>query len=932
MAVQTLKIIQHNVRAWTHNRRNELYNIYRTEDPDLILINSHGRKTEEKIKIFNYTTYQVNYREEANDGAAIAIKKHIPHEIIDNLEENYLAMTIQTTLGPVCIATGYQPPRRPRIPIQNIINITRRNMPVYFLGDLNARHQIFNHRTRNASGRMLHDLIQEGRLTHLGPDFQTFISGANSGTPDVILGHTRNFHNIHIKPGSITTSDHLPVIMKISTSPIQTPVPPRYNLKHANWEAFQADLTNTPAISLHRKPAIEINAHMENWFSTVTTAMEKHIPRTRHKTLPHPRLSDETRNIQAQYTTLQRQAQENQWTRERRHRFTVLQTQLQQICKQEQEAHWDSLIANTEAEYSDPAKFWRNIKRLLGNDQQHIPYIEDDQGNKYHKEADQEREFRRFWSKIYEISEEENRDFCQETQNTVEEYLHQHAEEYSPYDTIDLTRLTNDNQLIKPISLTVIAQTIKQFKNKKAPGISRINKEILAKLPENILKNLQEILNASLSAGLFPDKFKTAILKFIPKGNKKTTKVQNHRPISLLEAVGKTYEKIVNDRLRTYQETNELNNPHQHSYRKRRGTHTALALLYEEIAVSQRNKEQCNIVLRDVAKAFDKVYHAGLKYKIAHMNIPRCFKALLCNFLDDRSAKIQIGHHLGEEFQLKSGVPQGSCLSPTLYNLYVADLGTLRNGNYIQYADDITQIIRYEGRSKEMCKRKTEAAIEEVNKYEQKWKIKTNVTKFQILHPSNTKPRNIEKDGRNIHFTREARVLGLKLNRTGFQVHINERKRLAQVALGKIKRFRKMQPRTKLHLYKAMVAPHLTYPPVPLNIIAHTNILRLQAEQNKALRWINGDSPPYHTTIQALHTKYNLEPLNIKLHKAATRVWETLRTHQEEEVQRLLEEDRGGTHRWWKTAYQTEDEQPPQAVYCHTRTEPEDSEGTDNED
>lgn len=57
MSLKTLKIIQHNVLSWTFQRRNELYNTYQSEDPDIILINLHGRKTEEKIKLFNYIVY-----------------------------------------------------------------------------------------------------------------------------------------------------------------------------------------------------------------------------------------------------------------------------------------------------------------------------------------------------------------------------------------------------------------------------------------------------------------------------------------------------------------------------------------------------------------------------------------------------------------------------------------------------------------------------------------------------------------------------------------------------------------------------------------------------------------------------------------------------------------------------------------------------------
>ena len=82
-------------------------------------------------------------------------------------------------------------------------------------------------------------------------------------------------------------------------------------------------------------------------------------------------------------------------------------------------------------------------------------------------------------------------------------------------------------------------------------------------------------------------------------------------------------------------------------------------------------------------------------------------------------------------FSIKSGVPQGSSLSPTLYSMYTSDIPLLSEGCFnIMYADDITQIITYPGKSRMFMTRKTEREISKINSYETKWKIKTNATKF----------------------------------------------------------------------------------------------------------------------------------------------------------------------------------------------------------
>ena len=73
MALVNLKIVQHSVLNWKNHRVN-LINIYNEIKPDVILLNSHGNKSNEKIKIYNYVTYQSNKLEERNNGCAIAVR------------------------------------------------------------------------------------------------------------------------------------------------------------------------------------------------------------------------------------------------------------------------------------------------------------------------------------------------------------------------------------------------------------------------------------------------------------------------------------------------------------------------------------------------------------------------------------------------------------------------------------------------------------------------------------------------------------------------------------------------------------------------------------------------------------------------------------------------------------------------------------------
>ena len=216
-------IIQHNVQNWTFQRRNELSNIYKELDPDVILINSHCRRQQEKIKLFNYNVHQRNYADEDHAGAAIAIRKDIKYKIIDDFDEDFLAIELESNRGNFVVGTAYMPPRRNYFPNPDIMRILRRNIPAYIIGDLNARHPSLGQQSRNPMGTGINNLIHQEKATFMGPDFKTWIGPIGTGTPDIMIGNKNIHMNYSITQGPLTSSDHLPLIIRLSTKAITIP-------------------------------------------------------------------------------------------------------------------------------------------------------------------------------------------------------------------------------------------------------------------------------------------------------------------------------------------------------------------------------------------------------------------------------------------------------------------------------------------------------------------------------------------------------------------------------------------------------------------------------------------------------------------------------------------------------------------------------------
>ena len=239
--IRDLKIIQHNTLKWTRNRRNELSNYFQKEDTDMILLNSTGIPDEDRIRIFMYNVYQKNKDDEENDGASIAIKRNINHQLIDDFASNFLAVKIDTSKGPIIVATTYNPPRKEHeFPIEDINKIMRKNIQVIMIADLNARERFNGYQLGNNSGKTIKNLIDRDIVHHLGPDFNTMVNRDTQNVkPDIILTNRRFIMNIKIKQGMITSSDHFPIVTKISTRPIIKEFKPVLVFRKANWSRFK---------------------------------------------------------------------------------------------------------------------------------------------------------------------------------------------------------------------------------------------------------------------------------------------------------------------------------------------------------------------------------------------------------------------------------------------------------------------------------------------------------------------------------------------------------------------------------------------------------------------------------------------------------------------------------------------------------------------
>ena len=165
----------------------------------------------------------------------------------------------------------------------------------------------------------------------------------------------------------------------------------------------------------------------------------------------------------------------------------------------------------------------------------------------------------------------------------------------------------------------------------------------------------------------------------------------SYRPISLISSIMKLFERVIEQRLRSHLEHIGFINKHQSGFRRAKSTDDHLFRLSQSIMESFNRGEHVVAAFLDVEKAFDNVWHNGLRYKIFQLDLPTKMTRWLSDFLVGRLIQVNVNNFFNQ-INPKAGV-QGSVLSPLLFLIYVNDLPAPHHNqsSRSQFADDTAQ-------------------------------------------------------------------------------------------------------------------------------------------------------------------------------------------------------------------------------------------------
>lgn len=242
---------------------------------------------------------------------------------------------------------------------------------------------------------------------------------------------------------------------------------------------------------------------------------------------------------------------------------------------------------------------------------------------------------------------------------------------------------------------------------------------------------MTKICNAILNIGYFPKEWKVAKIIPLPKPGKPPNKTANLRPISLLTRLSKIVEKCIAKRINSHISLNHIFPNEQFGFRTSHSTTHALLRIIDDIILGFNEKKHTSMVLLDIEKAFDTVWHEGLIYKMIELDFPLYITKIIKDYLTDRSFFVELNSIRSEKRPISAGVPQGSILGPVLFNIFTSDIPKIVETNLSIFADDTA--IYSSNNCIETTKLNLKKHLEVLEIYYKKWKIKVNPNKTEFI-------------------------------------------------------------------------------------------------------------------------------------------------------------------------------------------------------
>ena len=449
-----------------------------------------------------------------------------------------------------------------------------------------------------------------------------------------------------------------------------------------------------------------------------------------------------------------------------------------------------------------------------------------------------------------------------------------------PLNINDLPDNPQNKYINKNITLNELNDQIKMLNSKKTSvGLDGISNIMIKNLPYNMIDLLLEIINKCWSEGKLPAIWKKSIVIPIPKADKDKGDLNNYRPIALTSHLSKLMEKIILNRLTHFCELFRIIPENQAGFRKGRSTTEHLVKLTTQIKQQFARRKTLLATFFDINKAFDQIWHYRLIQKLKQINVGERMIGFIQDFLKDRHIQVRVKNTLSSPKKLDMGLPQGSVLSPTLFNIFMADLPSIftKESEVTQFADDIClwQKVSLKRSTKKSSvnyiRKKYQNELNKIDSYltQNGMLLAVNKTKIMLFNagPKLENPPSFSIQNHMINYSNSVKFLGLtltpKLNWTPHFSDILNKGRMALNLLKVISSQKWGQNVTALrNLALSLIRSRMTYAQEVFFSAPEFKLKKLQSIDCKAFKLAIG--APFHTNNLGIYKELDILPLDLQ--------------------------------------------------------------------
>jgi hypothetical protein len=625
-----------------------------------------------------------------------------------------------------------------------------------------------------------------------------------------------------------------------------------WNYKEANFDYFRAELDKVNWDECFETD--DVDTAVETWTELFKDVTNRCIPhkkvtvRPEEKTWYNGYLRKLCRKQQRDHRMAKQDSNEFTWEAYKTSRNFYFQ-EVQRVKTEHDQSLANDLANDLRA---NPKKWWSTAKETLGlNKKTAIPAMVSPDGNIHNDDESKATLFNNYFTGVQSL-----------VSDPTAGALPDHDEnEQAPH----LDNITATAKDVKDL-LSILNVT-------KAYGPDDIGPRLLREAEPSITASLVKLFNLSLSKAFFPSSWKLAnVVPIYKKAEEFFT--ANYRPISLLSTIAKVFERVVFKYLFNYFRDNFMISIWQSGFLPGTSTVTQLIEIYDQFCKAVSKGKDIRVVFLDISKAFDRVWHEGLIYKLEGHGIRGKLLKWLVSYLQDRQQRVIINGSKSEWASIKAGVPQGSVLGPLLFLIFINDIThVIKHCKIRLFADDTCLYIEVD--EPEQAATSLNADLAEIQKWANKWLITFSPPKTEDLIISNKKDTQhpeLELDGQPIKQVKSHKHLGVHLtNDLTWSKHAEETAKKANKMLGIIRPLKhKLDRRSLETLYTSFVRPVLEYADEVWDVPAdnrHT-LKSLDKVQKEAAKLVTGATA--RCTTEELNTEAGWQPLAERrsLHRA----------------------------------------------------------------